>query len=165
MSFLKAQDIRGLAKKNDWSSYVEEEPEVYEQFELDELFAACDEHERLWFEFFLMTGMREQEVMHTYWDDVSLTRGTVTLRYKKEFGFSPKNYKEREIPIQNKLAQAIKDRKKSHASPSCPLLFPTSGCKPKLNFLDVAMAFAVWTGLRSRTFEMPAATAYAPWTV
>jgi integrase/recombinase XerD len=142
MSFLKAQGIRGLVHKNDWPRYVEEEPEVYEREDLDKFFAACDDEERLWFEFFLMTGMREQEVMHTYWDDVSLPRNTVTVRYKKEYGFSPKNYKEREIPIPNKLAQALKDWKKSHASAACPLLFPTSGCKPKLNFLDDCRAVA-----------------------
>ena len=62
MSFLKAQGIRGLVHKNDWPHYVEEEPEVYEREDLDKFFAACDDQERLWFEFFLMTGMREQEV-------------------------------------------------------------------------------------------------------
>jgi hypothetical protein len=38
--------------------YTEEEPEIYEQEELDKLFAACDAEERLWYAFFLMTGMR-----------------------------------------------------------------------------------------------------------
>jgi hypothetical protein len=49
--------------KNDWPRYTEEEPEIYEQEELNKLFAKCDPEERLWCEFFLMTGMREQEVM------------------------------------------------------------------------------------------------------
>ena len=72
MTFLKANGIRGLVGKNDWPRYTEEEPEMYEQAELDKLFKACDEEERLWFEFFLMTGMREQEVMYAYWSDVNL---------------------------------------------------------------------------------------------
>jgi hypothetical protein len=38
--------------KNDWPRYTEEEPEIYEQEELDALFKACDDQERLWFEFF-----------------------------------------------------------------------------------------------------------------
>jgi integrase/recombinase XerD len=63
MTFLKANGIRGLAGKNDWPRFTEEEPEIYEQEELDKLFAKCDAEERLWYEFFLMTGMREQEVM------------------------------------------------------------------------------------------------------
>jgi hypothetical protein len=35
MKFLKANGIRGLAGKNDWPRYTEEEPEMYEQAELD----------------------------------------------------------------------------------------------------------------------------------
>src|SRR5258708_26885003 len=71
MSFLKAQGIRGLVGKNDWPRFTEEEPEMYEDENLDTLFAACDAEERLWYEFFLMTGMREQEVMYTYWSDIN----------------------------------------------------------------------------------------------
>jgi len=61
MTFLKANGIRGLVGKNDWPRYTEEEPEMYEQEDLDKLFQACNEEERLWFEFFLMTGMRERK--------------------------------------------------------------------------------------------------------
>lgn len=48
MSFLKAQGIRGLAGKNDWPRYTEEEPEIYEEEELTKLFDACTPEERLW---------------------------------------------------------------------------------------------------------------------
>lgn len=51
MSFLKANGIRGLVGENDWPRYTEEEPEIYEQDELDKLFAECDADERLWYEF------------------------------------------------------------------------------------------------------------------
>ncbi len=54
MTFLKSQGIRGLVGKNDWPRFTEEESEIYEQDELDKLFATCDAEERLWFEFFLM---------------------------------------------------------------------------------------------------------------
>ncbi len=37
--------------------------DFYEHEELDNLFNACNEEERLWYEFFLMTGMREQEAV------------------------------------------------------------------------------------------------------
>lgn len=135
MTFLKAQGIRGLVDKNDWPRFVQEEPEVYERKELDKLFKVCDAEERLWFEFFLMTGMREQEVMHCAWPDVYLARCTVTVRYKPEYGFSPKNYREREIPIPAKLVRKLKARK-AKADKTCGLVFPTAGCKPKLDFLD-----------------------------
>jgi integrase len=83
----------------------------------------------------LMTGMREQEVMHCSWSDINLSRGTVTVRYKPEYGFSPKNYKEREIPIPAKLVTSLKGEKEERDK-TCGLVFPTAGCRPKLDFLD-----------------------------
>jgi len=141
MSFLKANDVRGLASKNDWPRYVEDEPEIYEREDLDEFFAACNQDERLWFEFFLMTGMREQEVMHTTWAELNLNRGVVNVRYKREYGFSPKAYKGREIPIPNRLVQALK-KWRTKSDPPCPLLFATAGGKPKLDFLDTCKMIA-----------------------
>lgn len=107
MTFLKANGIRGLTGKNDWPRYTEEEPETYEDDELDALFAACDEKERLWFEFFLMTGMREQEVMYTYWSDINLRHATVRVSHKPDRGWTPKAYKEREIPIPSNLVGSL----------------------------------------------------------
>jgi integrase/recombinase XerD len=108
MSFLKAQGVRGLVKKADWPQFTEEEPEVYEQEELNKLFAACDTDERLWFEFFLMTGMREQEVMHVYWADVNIRAATVSVTHKPDYGWTPKAYKERSIPIPTASSRACK---------------------------------------------------------
>jgi len=42
MTFLKSQNIRGLAGKKDWPRYTEEEPEVYEKEELEKLWKVCD---------------------------------------------------------------------------------------------------------------------------
>jgi integrase/recombinase XerD len=141
MSFLKVNGIRGLVKKNDWPRYTEEEPEMYEQAELDKLFKACDAEERLWYEFFLMTGMREQEVMHTYWSDVNLSAATVRVSHKPDRGWTPKAYKEREIPIPTKLVKSLKAWK-AKSDKSCSLVFPTAGCNPKLDFLDCVKAVA-----------------------
>jgi integrase/recombinase XerD len=135
MTFLKAQGVRGLAGKNDWPRYTEEEPEMYEQDELDKLFKACNEEERLWYEFFLMTGMREQEVMHTYWSDLNFGASLVRVSHKPDRGWTPKAYKEREIPIPAKLAKKLKALK-SKADKTWGLVFHTAGCNPKLDFLD-----------------------------
>jgi integrase/recombinase XerD len=151
MTFLKANGIRSLAGKNDWPRYVDEEPEIYEREELDRLFATCDAEERLWYEFFLMTGMREQEVMHCSWEDINLTRSTVTVRYKPEYGFSPKNYREREVPIPRKLVKKLKGAK-AKADKSCGLVFPTAGCRPKLDFLDALKAVAERARLNPKNF-------------
>jgi integrase/recombinase XerD len=123
MAFLKANRIRGLVGKNDWPRYTEEEPEMYEQEELDKLFKACSDEERLWFEFFLMTGMREQEVMYTYWSDLNFTASTVRVSHKPDRNWTPKAYKEREIPIPAKLVKELKARK-AKANKTCGLVFP-----------------------------------------
>jgi integrase/recombinase XerD len=141
MTFLKANGIRGLAGKNDWPRFTEEEPEIYEQEELDKLFAKCDPVERLWYEFFLMTGMREQEVMHTYWSDVNLVASTVRVSHKPDRGWTPKAYKEREIPIPSKLVKSLKAWK-AKSDKTCSLVFPTAGCRPKFDFLDCLKAVA-----------------------
>jgi integrase/recombinase XerD len=151
MSFLKAQGVRGLVGKNDWPRYTEEEPEIYEEEELDTLFKACDAQERLWFEFFLMTGMREQEVMYTYWSDVNFAAATVRVSHKRDRGWTPKAYKEREIPIPAKLAASLKARK-ANADKTCPLIFPTKGCNPKLDFLDCLKAAAERANLDPENF-------------
>jgi integrase/recombinase XerD len=135
MTFLKANGIRGIAGKNDWPRFTEEEPEIYEKEELDKLFAKCDAEERLWYEFFLMTGMREQEVMYTYWSDVNLAASTIRVSHKPDRTWTPKAYKEREIPIPSKLVKNLKAWK-AKSDKACNLLFPTAGCKPKLDFLD-----------------------------
>jgi integrase/recombinase XerD len=135
MTFLKANGIRGLVGKNDWPRYTEEEPEMYEPEELDKLFKTCDAEERLWYQFFLMTGMREQEVMYAYWSDVNFAAATVRVSHKPDRGWTPKAYREREIPIPSKLAKSLKAWK-AKAEKTCSLVFPTAGCNPKLDFLD-----------------------------
>ena len=152
MSFLKAQGVRGLAKKNDWPSFTEEEPEIYEKEDLDKFFAVCDEEERLWFEFFLMTGMREQEVMYTYWSDVNLNKHVVRVTHKPDRNWTPKAYKEREIPIPDKLVAGLRGWKAKSDTRTCNLLFPTAGCKPKLDLLDCCKAVAKRAGLDSENF-------------
>jgi integrase len=154
MSFLKTNGVRGLVGKNDWPRYVEDEPEIYGREDLKRFFNACNEEERLWFEFFLMTGLREQEVMYCTWSEVNLTRGVVTVRYKPEFGFSPKAYKGREVPIPDKLVQSLKRRKAAVNTAVCPLLFPTSGCRPKLDFLDACKAIATRAKLNADHFYL-----------
>ncbi len=141
MTFLKANGIRRLVGKNDWPRFTEEEPEIYEQEELDKLFAKSNAEERLWYEFFLMTGMREQEVMHTYWSDINFAASTVRVSHKPDLGWTPKAYKEREIPIPAKLVRSLKAWK-AKSDKTCGLVFPTAGWKPRLDFLDGLKAVA-----------------------
>jgi len=154
VSFLKAQGVKtsgpdGLLKPSDWPKATLPEPEIYEQEELDKLFAACDPEERLWFEFFLMTGMREQEVMHTYWSDINFTDHTARVSYKPDRSWAPKAYKARTIPIPERLVTSLLalNPSRSKLVKGCNLVFPTAGRKPKRDFLDCLKAVAKRAGL------------------
>jgi integrase/recombinase XerD len=151
VSFLKAYGIHGLIGKQDWPRYTEPEPEIYEEDELNTFFAACDEDERLWFEFFLVTGMREQELMFTYWSDIKFAAHAARVSHKPDLGWSPKAYKEREIPIPEIVALKLQALHKK-SDRSCKLLFPTSGCKPKRDFLDCLKAIAKRAKLDPKVF-------------
>jgi integrase len=88
-----------------------------------------------------MTGMREQEVMYTHWSDVNLVASTVRVSHKPDRGWTPKPYKEREIPIPSKLVKSLKGWK-TKSDKTCSLVFPTAACNPKLDFLDGLKAVA-----------------------
>lgn len=103
VAFLKANKIK-VHEVGDAPKFVEEEPEIYEKQDLKKFFSVCDPQERLWFEFFLQTGMREQEVMYTYWRDIKFTDCVVRVSYKADRCWTPKAYKEREIPVPSKLS-------------------------------------------------------------
>jgi integrase/recombinase XerD len=98
-----------------------------------------------------MTGMREQEAKCCDWSDVNLVASSVRVSHKPDRGWTPKAYKEREIPIPSKLAKSLKALK-ARAVNDCNLVFPTAGCRPKLNFLDDLTAVAERAQLDPESF-------------
>jgi integrase len=121
--FLAHYGIKPMLK-GDTPAFTREEPEVYEDADIEALWKACDEDQRLYFEFFLGTGMRRQEVENCTWDDINLQRGTVTVRYKPQYGWSPKAYKGREIPMPRALVEKLKTWKEKQGA-SNGLVFRT----------------------------------------
>jgi hypothetical protein len=77
--------------------------------------------------------------MYAY--DINFAVSTVRVSHKPDRGWIPKAYKEREIPIPSKLAKSLRAWKVK-ADRNCSLVFPTAGCRPKLNFLDDLKAVA-----------------------
>jgi integrase len=60
-------------------------------------------------------------------------------------------YKEREIPIPAKLVKGLKVWKVK-SDKTCGLVFPTAGCKPKLDFLDCLKSVAERANLNPGNF-------------
>lgn len=146
MTFLKSQGIIGIVRKGDYPTYVETEPEIYEKEDLEIFLGACEPHERLWFNYFLMTGMREQEVIYTMQRNIHPTHLTVSMKWKSEYNWSPKGYKEREIPVPGILINEIVAARKTdwHGR---DLLFSTESGLPKMDFLHCCKAISKRAGL------------------
>jgi integrase/recombinase XerD len=150
VSFLKANDRGRLAKKGDWPSYTEQEPEIYEPDEQAKLFAACDDRERLLFRFFLYTGFRDQEAQFTTWRDVNPTASTVSVRHKPQYGWTPKAYKERSVPVTSSFIQQLLAAKSSDAKQT-DLVFPAPGGGPDKHMLRTLKDAAVKADLSPET--------------
>lgn len=130
MSFLKLHKMNTVVTKRDWPRFTEEEVEVYTREELDALYTQSDEYETLLWDFFLMTGERDQEVIYTTWPDINLKESFVQVRHKPAYNWTPKAYKEREIPIPTKLRDSLEKKAKKSG-----LVFPTSTWSPNPKFL------------------------------
>ena len=85
--------------------FVEREPEVYTDDELDLFFKACSPFHARVFHTLLMAGLRKQEMENLEWTDISFETGTLSVRGKKTF--QPKDWEEREIEIPRELLELL----------------------------------------------------------
>ena len=153
LTFLKAQSISQLAVKRDWPRYVQTEPESYDEEELKKFFKACTPEERILFEFYLMTGFRKKEVTYTCWQDVDLKQAVARVTAKPEYGFRPKDWEEREVPIPDKLVASL--RKWAKSRNGSLFVFPTRNGTPRKHrtqLLDLCKGIASRAGLDSKRF-------------
>jgi integrase len=146
VSMLKANGVAKLIRKRDWPRYTETEPEVYTGEEIETFLARCDSWRRVLFEFFWMTGFREGEVMHVIWPDIDLGNHVVRVKAKPKFGFIPKDWEEREVPIPDRLCNSLRHHKAS-APANHSLVFATSNGRVVHNFLRQCKSVAWHAGL------------------
>lgn len=118
MTFFKASGCKIPIPKDDRPGYTQEEPETYEPEELEAMFAVATPEEKLLFRFFLMTGFREQETMYVAWRNVDTNGGVVQVRHKPQYGWTPKAYKEREVPVPAELIADLLKAKPATAKPT-----------------------------------------------
>ena len=112
-----------LLNASDWPSFVETVRPIYEDFELAKLFRACTLPEEVRFKFYLMSGFRDAEGRFVTWRDVDFKHMAVRVTAKPHWGFHPKNWEEREVPVPQKLSRrcsGIPSRKRDSGRSSVP---------------------------------------------
>ncbi len=91
------------------------EPEAYSDDELERLYAASTEHDRLVWRFLALTGLRENEAVRLEWRDLDLERGVLIVRpheathkrqhYRPEHRI--KDRERRQVPIEGSLGAEL----------------------------------------------------------
>jgi len=130
---LKANGITKLLRNRDWPEYVEPIRPIYEPDEIQALFKACDEDERVLYLCYLLTGLRDKEMRHLTWRDVDFRTQVVRVTRKPVYGFKPKNKEEREVPVPESLMVALKKYKASKKPSADGLVFPNESGRPAPN--------------------------------
>ena len=125
----------------DWPSFVETVRPIYEDVELANLFKACTPAEEIRFKFYLMSGFRDAEGRFATWRDVDFRHTAVRVTAKPHWGFHPKNWEEREVPVPQKLIAMLEKFRRSNAKPDDPL-FPSATGRPDGAMLEKLKAAA-----------------------
>jgi integrase/recombinase XerD len=120
-ALLRVHGVVGLLNATDKPKAEEKEVEAYEAEELEIFFTAADPQERMIFQFFLGTGLREREVMFVSWRNIDFKNCWVKVRSKPEMGFKIKDKQERSVPVPDALMAALAERRKCSSS---MLVFP-----------------------------------------
>ncbi|HLY60999.1 MAG TPA: tyrosine-type recombinase/integrase [Terriglobia bacterium] len=149
--FLKKQGRPGLSGSIELPEAVRSLPEEYSDKELNAFFEACTPEERTLFATFLLTGFREQEVVHLIWDDINFNLNTVRVTAKPDLGFSPKRWEEREVPVPKRLIGFLKNH--PHANGS-RFVFPSPRGNRELHMLDKCKEIATRAKLDPTRFHL-----------
>ena len=138
---MKQYGKRKLLNAADWPSFVETVRPIYEDFELTKIFKACTLDEQVRFKFYLMSGFRDAEGRFTTWRDVDFRHMAVRVTAKPHWGFHPKNWEEREVPVPQKLIAMLEKFRPATAGPDDPL-FPSATGRPDGAMLEKLKAVA-----------------------
>jgi integrase len=130
-----------LLTSTDWPSFVETVRPIYEDSELERLFKSCTADEEMRFKFYLMSGFRDAEGRFATWRDVDFKHLAVRVTAKPQWGFHPKNWEEREVPVPQRLIGLLRKFRPKDATPDQPL-FPSGTGRPDGAMLEKLKAVA-----------------------
>jgi integrase len=107
---------KGLVTVKD-AKFVEREPQIYTDDELEAFLAACSPFHSLVFHTLLMAGLRKQEMENLEWPDINFTTGTLSVRGKKTF--QPKDWEERDVEMPEELREMLFSARKERGLVFC----------------------------------------------
>ena len=117
--FFKRQGRPNITRELHLPGKITPLPCEYSEHDLTRFFGACREREKVLFSTFLMTGLREQEVVHLIyliWSDIQADLKVLRVTAKPTWAFYPKRWEEREVPLTAQLAELLQQHPKRQGS-------------------------------------------------
>jgi len=149
--FLKRHGRPNITRELQLPGRITTLPSEYREQELERFFAACNDGERVLFSTFLMTGLREQEVVHLIWTDINFELRVVRVTAKPALAFYPKRWEEREVPITVQLSELLRNHPKRTDS---QFVFPSRTGNREQHMLDRCKAVAARAELDAARFDL-----------
>jgi len=119
-----------LIESNDWPDYVDTIRPIYEADEIGTMLEHANQDEGVFLKFLLASGFRDREVRHVTWRDMDFRNSLVRVTAKPLWGFGPKNWEERAVPLPTALVEQLQRlRERRNGLPS-QLVFPNSKGNP-----------------------------------
>jgi integrase len=95
--------------------YEERLPTIYDRDQISTLLANADSAKRVMILLGLKLGLRDQELQHAAFGDLDWTEKTFRVQGKPKWGFRPKTWEQRDIPIPDDLLTELKTWKKGRS--------------------------------------------------
>jgi integrase len=130
LQLFKRYGKKGLIERGDWPSYVDAIRPIYEQEEMTAMFKAATEDEATLLKFILGSGFRDQEIRFVEWRDIDFRHHLVRVTAKPEWGFTPKNWEERVVPLPAGLIERLQKLKDKRTASPHQLVFPNGRGRP-----------------------------------
>lgn len=130
LQFFKRFGKTKLLEPSDWPAYVETIRPIYEGEEIETMLSHADDDEATFLKFLLASGFRDREVRHVIWRDIDFRNSLVRVTAKQLWGFRPKNWEERSVPLPTALIEALRRQKERRNATPSQLVFPNSRGNP-----------------------------------
>jgi integrase len=125
--------------------YDKKLPTIYTQIELEAIFGVANPYQTTVCHLALKLGLRDQEIQFSEFTDISWEESVYRVRSKPKFGFTVKDYEERDIPIPLDFLEELKQWRSTH--PKQNLIVPTSAGRPNGKLLKMVKRLARRAGI------------------
>jgi integrase len=147
LQLFKKHGRSGLMEKGDWPKYVDAIRPMYEAEELTAMFKVATEDEADMLKFILGSGFRDQEIRYLEYLDLDFRHQIARVTAKTKWGFTPKNWEERTVPLPAGLIERLRKRKERKSARPHDFVFGNTKGRPDSEMDMVVKRVAERAGL------------------